>query len=305
MLDLNALPAYYVAKYGLPKVAEVVGKSVSLVSMWIKRNKFPLDAASKLLTFDPAPVHEVRPLYELPAPGEKLAILVALTGKPEPKMMDCLVKLYNPAEMFYERRAFNCTSVVRNELAAVGLRSSAKWFFWPDGDSLLPCGDAAWYKQAANLPLMPDVYAGVHTIHRLLYHKKTFVSCCYVSRHNDAVPQFGGGNTPEMRQMVRRGPQPLLIERPWSGFGGMLTHRKVFEDIIAVMGEEIRMSPNSHIAQRFNYEYAFFDPLNREVPGDDVPFASRAAKAGHKCYVDLAVQAAHIGDRAFTYADIK
>lgn len=304
MIDLTALPAHYLATYGPAKVAEVVGASTSVLQMWIKRGKVPLAAVQKLLEFDPGPMASIQPLYTNPVPGTKLAILVPLASSPAPKTMDCLMKLYDRKEMGYQRLSFNCISVSRNALAAWALRGGFEYFYWHDGDSVVPCGDGAWFKDAAGLPQMPDAFANLHTIYRLIYHRKTIASCCYVSRRNDASPQFEGGDTNEMRALVKRGPQNKIIERQWSGFGGMLTHRSVFEDIIRVMGDEIRMKPDG-VGGRFGYEYAFFDPFNREVPGDDIPFLKRAERCGHKCFVDLAVQAAHIGDRAFTYADIK
>lgn len=303
MFDLTALPDHYLAIHGIAKVAEVTGKSTSIISMWTKRKKFPLEAVAKLLEFDPAPLAAIRPLYTNPEPGKKLAILMPLMGPPEPKTMDCLMKMFDPREMAYQRIAFNCLSVARNALAAFGLRGGYEWFFWPDGDSLLPCGDAAWYKEAAGLPQMPDAFAGIHTIYRLLHHRKTIVSVAYVSRRAPAVPQFGGDPQANRLEM-RRGPQNRIIERPWVGFGGVLTHRSVFEDIIKTQGDEIHLQPDSPITKRWNYEYAFFHPLSPEIPGDDIPWSTRAGRAGHRCHVDLAVQAAHIGDRAYTFADV-
>lgn len=303
MLDLNTLPAYYIEKYGLQKIAEVVGKSTSLVAMQRKRNKTPLDDVSKLLSFDPEPLNTVKPLYSNPSPGNKLAILLPLSGPPEPKFMDCLLKLYDPKEMWVSRRSFNNLHVVRNSLAAEFLRSTSEWGFWPDGDMIFPCGDAVWYKQHAEIPDMPDIFAGINTIYRLLVHRKSMVSCSYVGRKAGAPPQFGG-DAQVNRSELRRGPQAKVIERPWCGFGGGLTHRSVFDDIVKTQGDEIRMPAGSDTAKRFNYEYAFFHPLAVDVPGDDIPFCHRAKRAGHKVYVDLAVQAAHIGDRAFTYKDV-
>lgn len=303
MFDLNALPAHYLATHGIEKVAEVTGKSKSIISMWRRRNKFPLEAVAKLLDFDPAPLAAIRPLYTNPEPGKKLAILMPLIGPPEPKSVDALIKLYDPREMDYRRFAFNNLSVARNALAAWFLRGPFEWSYWHDGDMVPPCGDAAFFKDAAELPQMPDAFAGVHTILRLLYHKKTMVSVSYVSRHKSAIPQFGG-DAQTNRIDMRRGPQNRIVERPWSGFGGILIHRNVFLDIIKTQGDEIRMKPDGAILKRFLYDYAFFHPMDREIPGDDIPFCMRATRAGHKCYVDLAVQAAHIGDRSYTYADV-
>lgn len=301
--DLNALPAHYLATHGLAKVAEITGQSTSIVSMWTKRNKFPLDAVAKLLEFDPAPLAAIRPLYTNPEPGKKLAILMPLIGPPEPKSMDALIKLYDPREMEFKRFAFNSLPVARNALAAWFLRGPFEWSYWRDGDMVEPCGDAAYFKDAAELPQMPDAFAGIHSIFRLLVHKKTMVSVSYVSRQKSAVPQFGG-DAQMNRIEMRRGPQNRIVERQWAGFGGILIHRRVFEDIIRTQGDEIRMKSDSPIAKRFGYEYALFHPIDREMPGDDLPFCVRAARAGHPCFVDLAVQAAHIGDRAYTFADV-
>jgi len=304
MLDLISLPGRYLDTYGRDKVAEVVGENARIVAMWQKRSKFPLAAVNKLLAFDPAPLHELKPLYTLPEPGKKLAFLIPLSGKPEPKMFDSFAKLYDKTTMDYKRVAFNNLSVARNALAAWALRGGFPWFWWNDGDAVNQCGDAAWFKLAAEVPTMPDAFAGLNCIHRALYHKKTIVSTCYVGRADGAPPQFGGGATNEMRLLVKRGPRNEVIERPWAGMGGMLTHRSVFEDIIKVMGDEIRVKPESQVATKWKYEYAFFHPLDFETCGDDVPFAKRAMRAGHKTYVDLALQSGHVGDRCYTYQDL-
>ncbi len=299
MFDLTVLPDFYLQKYGREKVCEVVGKSVSLVSMWHKRGKFPLDAVQKLLEFDPAPLGEIKPLYTNPEPGKDLCILIPLIGPPQPKTFDTFARLYDKREMGYQRRAFNNLSVARNELAAWALARPFKWLFWMDGDMALPCGDAEWFKSATGLHDLPDSFANVHSIYRLLVHKKTIVSCWYQGRKEGASAQFGG---PQIREELRRGPRDALKEVPWCGFGGVLTHRSVFEDIVRTQGDEIRMKPDG-IGKKFNYEYGFFNPLNGEVPGDDLPLCHRAIRAGHKIYVDMAVHAGHIGDRAFTFRD--
>jgi hypothetical protein len=314
MISLTALPQYYLDKYSREKVTEVTGASKIQLGIWIsKDNAFPLTAVDKLLAFDPSPLGAVVPVGEpgpecppaqtraTPPVGEKLMILVPLSGPPQPKMMDSLLRLYDRKEMGYERFAFNNLSVARNALAARFLRSNAKWAYWVDGDMLLPAGDPTWFKEAAELPQLADTFAGLHAIYRSLVHQKTIVSCHYVSRHSPATPQFGGGDA--RRNELRRGPQDLLIEAPWAGMGGMLTHRSVFEDIIKTQGDTIRMKPGG-IGTRFSYDYAFFHPLDAETPGDDIPLCVRAAKAGHKTYVDLAIQAIHLGDRGYSFRDI-
>lgn len=311
MLDLRNLHSYYIEKYGVQKVAEIVGQKPPVISMWIKTSKFPVDALSCLIEHDPDPIHAVRPLYENPPTGTKLCILMPLIGPPEPKTMDCLLRLYDRREMGFKRVAFNNLSVARNALMGWWLASEYEWAFFMDGDMVLPCGDAAAFKTLAELPNYPDSYAGLNAIYRMLSHRvkngktdATIVSCAYVSRSKDAIPQFGGGEKPEGRMEMRLGPRAELKEKPWCGFGGVLVHRSVPEDIIKTQGDEIKMQPGG-IGGRFGYQYAMFSPSDRETPGDDLPWCKRASRAGHKIYVDYAVHAAHVGDRAYTFADIK
>jgi hypothetical protein len=310
VLNLTVLPQRYLDALGRQEIARITGQTTSAVAMWIKRGKFPIDALQKLLEHDPTPIHEVQPLYPVQPLDKKLAILIPLTTPPPPRLLDCFARLYDPHQMMYQRSSFNYLSVTRNALAAWALRiKSLEWTFWMDaGDMIMPCGDAAWYKREADMPNVSDVYAGLHTIYRLLAHRlkngrqdATIVSCSYVSKQDRGEPQFGGGQ--QMRQLVRQGPQDRLIEVPWCGFGGVLVHRSVFEDIIRTQGDEIKMGPNG-VGSRFHYEYGLFSPLDRHTPGDDVPFCERARRAGHKIYVDLAVQAAHFGDRCYSFNDL-
>lgn len=304
MLDLLSLPGRYLDTYGRDKVAEVVGANARMIAMWQKRKKFPLAAVQKLLDFDPAPIHEVKPLYTNPEPGKRIAFVMPLSGSPAVKTMECVLKLFDKRTMDFKRVAFNNLSVSRNALAAWALRGPFEWIWWHDGDSVVPCGDVDWYKKAAELPNLPDVYAGLNSIHRALYHKKTIVSVSYVGRAKGAPPQFGGGGTQENRLLVKRGPRNEIIDRPWAGMGGMLTHRSVFEDIIKVMGPQIEVKPNSTVSTKWSYTHAFFHPLDFETAGDDIPFCHRAAKAGHKTYIDLALQAGHVGDHCYTFQDL-
>ena len=309
MLDLKALPAHYIEILGRDRVAEIVGVKPKIVSMWEKTGAYSVEAVQRLLEHDPTPLHRITPLYCNPEPGTKLAILIPLVGTPKGKMFDCFARLYDKHEMGFQRRAFNNLSVARNELAAWALARPFEWLLWMDADALVPCGDAAFFREASGIADASEAYAGMNAIFRLLVHKRkrgveaNIVSCSYVSRSENAVPQFGGGEA--MRAEVKQGPRDVLKEVPWVGLHFCLTHRSVYEDIIKTQGDEIRMKQTpGAIGKKFNYEYCFFDPINRETPGDDIPFCIRAAKAGHKCYVDMAVQAVHIGDRGYSYKDV-
>ena len=306
MLDLTKLPAFYLEAYGRDKVAETLGKSPSVVAMWAKSGKFPLEAVQRLLEFDPSPLGAVTPLWTPQPLGKKLAILLPCTGSPTAATLECVLRLWDRADMNYRRMAFNNLSVVRNSLAAWALREGYEWFFWCDADNFHPCGDVEAYRENTRMSAsdVPDVFAGVNTIYRMLVHKKTVVSCVYTTRRKGGIPQFGGGSAREMIDLIKKGPRNKLIEvGDWCGFGGVLTHRKVFEDIIATQGDQIRVT-NTGLAKRFGYEYAFFHPVGPDMPGDDISFCHRARAAGHKIHVDLAVFSAHVGEHPYTHKDL-
>ncbi len=304
MLNLTALPQRYVEALGRDKVAEIVGEKMPTVALWISKNyAFPLRAVEALLAFDPTPLHEIKPLYETPEPGKKLMILMPCTGSPSMKSMETILRLYNPAEMVFRTVAFNNLSVARNTLAAIWLASDSPWSFWMDADMICPAGDAAWYKAATDNPKMSDVYAGLHTIYRMLVHQKPFVSVAYIGRRRGAPPQFAGGDSVAMRGDLRRGPRNELKEVAWCGFGGVLLHRKVLEGIIAKEGPSIEVK-SPQLRERFHYRYAFFHPKDVDTPGDDLPFAERAGRAGYYPVIDLSVWAAHVGTKAYSYTDL-
>ena len=303
MIDLVNLPQRYIEKYGRDKVTEVIGQGPAMISMWLSRKKFPVEALQKLLEFDPTPLHEIKPFYLPQEPGKKIIILMPMNGPPEPEIMEVFSRLYDPKTMDFKRVGFNNLSVARNALAGHFLRGPWEEAIWWDSDTIPPFGDAAAFKQLCQTPNLPDVFAGLNPINRLRSHNRSLVSSCYVGRRKGAPPQFAGGEMESTRQVMRRGPRNSVMEVDWAGFGFILTKRTVFEDIIKTQGDQIRVK-NDGLRKRFGYDYAFFTPMDINTPGDDIPFCIRAAKANHKLLLDMAVFAAHIGNYAYTYNDL-
>jgi hypothetical protein len=301
VIDLTALPKRYLDQLGRDRVAEIVGVSSSVLSMWISRKKFPADALQKLLESDPTPLHEVTPFYTHPVSVPKLSIIVPSNRKPETETIVSLTKMMNQ-DMTFETSTFNSIYHVRNMAAAKFLRSGRPWGFWSDDDTVHQCGDAAWFKEQTGKKNYPDVYAGIHTIFRLMYHQKKFMSGVYVGRKPGAPPQFAGGDTPVMRQLVARGPSQEIKAVDWTGMGCALIHRDVFLDIIKTQ-PEIAVK-NAYIRKHLKYEYGFFNPVDQDY-GDDVSFCARARKAGHDVFVDFSVMPVHIGCHYFGYDDIR
>ncbi len=300
MLNLAEVPRRFIAQHGRERTAELIGVSPATMAMWLSRGKFPIDAVQKLLDADPTPIHEIKPLYTLPARDPKLAILIPSNRKPEPDTVAALARMFNSAEMQIETFNFNSIYHVRNMAAQWFLDRNAPWSFWSDDDMIPQCGDAAWFKAKTGLKDFPDVYAGLNSIHRMLVHGKKFVSGVYPGRKKGAPMQFAGADTTVVRQMMARGPSSQIQEVEWTGFGCALIHRDVFLDIIRTQPEiEVKLD---YVRKKLGYRYSFFSPIEQDY-GDDISFCGRAKKSGHKIFVDFAVMPGHIGSHVFTYRD--
>jgi len=301
MLDLKALPKRYLEQLGRERVAEIAGVSTGVLSMWISRGNFPVDALDKLLAFDPTPIHEVRPLYPPTKLEKVMSVIVPSALPPDAKNTACITRMLDK-DMALEPESFNSLYHTRNRAAHKFLESGREWSFWSDSDMVHPCGDAAWFKRTINKPEFPDVYAGLHTIYRLFSHKKKFVSVWYIAKEKRGEVEFQGGNDIAMKQLLARGPSNQIRKTDWVGFGGVLIHREVFTDIIKTQPNGTVKLPQ--MRSRLRYDYGFFNPIDADF-GDDISFCHRAREAGHEIYVDLAVNSAHAGSYCYSYDDLR
>jgi hypothetical protein len=301
MLDLKALPKRYLDHLGRERVAEITGVTPGVLSMWISRDSFPVDALSKLLEFDPTPIHEIHPLYPPTKLDKIMSVIVPSSSAPAANNTKCLWKMMDE-NMEWEPESFNSLYHVRNRAAHRFLLSRREWSFWSDSDMIHPCGDPEWFKRVTRNPEFPDVYAGLNTIYRLFSHKKKIVSVWYIAKEKNGEVEFQGGNDAATKQLLSRGPANQIRKTDWVGFGGVLIHRDVFADIVRTQPQGIVKRPE--MRARLKYEYGFFNPIDADF-GDDISFCHRAREAGHEIWVDLALNSAHIGDHCYTYLDLK
>ena len=222
---------------------------------------------------------------------------------------------------------------VRNTLADEFLRSGVEWSFWVDGDEILPTGDAKLFN-ALTQQHLPDSFAGINIIDRLLSHGKTLVGGCYWGRHPKSKPIYAEAMNSEREDAyARKGPYDLIKPTAWVGFGAVLVHRSVFLDIekryphlgrnpetgsggnwfspneqeirrnFDLFGDILRenLDPNTKLAKlQAHYESAVKQSARLTVgAGEDVSFCQRAADCGHVPHVDLACYCGHLGDRVY------
>jgi len=216
----------------------------------------------------------------------------------------------------------------RNKIATQLLNSPLEWMWTADDDMIFPWGDPKWFNTHTGLNL-PDKFAGLHALDRLLSHGKTLVGVTYFGRAPGRPPVFGGGL--EMNhELLKKGPRDEVRPVKWVGTGGMLTHRSVFldiektfphlsraenhgvgqyytsseHDLHVAIDEVLRLCENGnitaadvvHILSRAKHKAKIHSGLGM---GEDVQMCVRATQAGHQPHVDLGCWAGHVGGAVY------
>lgn len=218
----------------------------------------------------------------------------------------------------------------RNKLATRFLESDHEWMLMVDDDMILPFGDAAWFNGSTQLNL-PQKFASLHTLNRLLSHEKTLVGALYFARYRKGPPVFGEGK--QMEELLRtRGPRDEVRPTRWVGTGVCLFHRTVFLDVERKFPDLSReanngtgqwFSTSEHDLQKAVQEVIARGP-DQDVEealeilenarrmskihsglgmGEDVQMCVRATQAGHQPHVDLGLWCGHVGN--FPYPLLK
>lgn len=211
----------------------------------------------------------------------------------------------------------------RNKLATQFVNSPLEWMLMVDDDMVLPFGDAAWFNGNSGLKL-PDHFAGMHTLNRLLSHGKTIVGATYFGRWKAGHPVFAEGQ--QMEKLLRAaGPRDEVLPTRWVGTGCTLFHRTAFLDVESRF-PHLSRERNGGTGQWFtssehDLHQAVEDVINRgplqDVSeaiailesalhkssihsnmgiGEDVQFCVRATQSGHQPFIDLGLWCGHVGN---------
>lgn len=219
----------------------------------------------------------------------------------------------------------------RNKLSDNFLSTKSQIALMVDDDMVIPWGNAAWHNQFSGFNL-PDQFAGLNTVDRLLSHRKTLVGALYWGRRPGGRPVYAEGRND--KEFLRRGPHDECRPTRWVGTGCMLIHRSVFEDIEKKFPHLARNSEgkggNWFTSSEHDLKEGAFKVLDvlddesasvaarvaksREMlrdlqaktqahsklgTGEDVQFCIRAAQAGHQPHVDLGLVCGHIGSKVY------
>lgn len=214
----------------------------------------------------------------------------------------------------------------RNTCAREFLKTDSEWALWIDDDMLVPCGNSAWFKAHTRWRNLPDSFAGLNAIDRLLSHGKTLVGGLYFGRHPGANAVYGEALGNAKESDYARTLQSEVKPTSWVGFGCCLTHRSVFESITArhpeLNGQWFSSSEHSLVSDVNRARAMLADgPMTGEKAlkayeilegaakrsqavsglgtGEDVIFCRRAGESGHQPHVDLGLVCGHIGSSCF------
>jgi hypothetical protein len=196
----------------------------------------------------------------------------------------------------------------RNKLAMQFLASDCQWCLWVDDDIIPPVGRPGFTKFFTGLPNdYPVDVLSLHTLERLLSHKKSIVGATYFGRNKNGPPMFAEALNNADARMAARTYTDEVRATEWVATGCLLTHRNVFEDIqkkFPELAPGIReytyLDENGQTVQkRFEQkEWDFFLPM--PGAGEDVAFCRRARAAGHIPHVDLKLHVGHVGFSVYT-----
>jgi len=218
----------------------------------------------------------------------------------------------------------------RNKLADQFLRSKQEWSIWQDEDNVPPFANAPLYNSFTGFNL-PEKFAGMHGIDRLISHGKTLIGGMYRGRWEHSKPIFAEGAQLEKR--IEEGPRDCIRQTQWAGFGWVAVHRSVFldiekrfphlarkadgtggnwftssehdlthaaEEVIKALDSDTPPSPKD-AARKLEAALNLSKRLSPLQVGEDVIFCRRAAQAGHPCFLDEGCVVGHLGQFCYGY----
>jgi hypothetical protein len=332
---------------GIEAASKIFEVSPSLVRQWRIGSRTPslravevameIEGVMESIPAPEKPAEETTPAPELPDTGyeidlgaTKVALLLPWYRSANPFTAMSVMGLFDRATTrCFMAHGDAFISHTRNRLASLFLESGCEWGLMIDDDMILPWGKAAWFKEATGFSRIPDANAGLHTLARLISHRKTLVGGLYVGKNpKDLRPMFAEGcSSSNGQKAVNDGTwKNQCLATKWVATGCLLIHRKVFEDISAkyphlkggwfspsehdlVAGVERAVqtlqgpeTPNGKAYDALTILAdckARADAVSKLGTGEDVIFSHRAAACGHIPHVDTGLILGHVGN--FTY----
>lgn len=215
----------------------------------------------------------------------------------------------------------------RNACIREFLKTDYEYSLWIDDDMVVPCGIPKWFRAHTGWSKFPDPFASFNAIDRLLSHNKSIVGGLYFGRAPGGPPVYAEGMSfkPEA-EYARKAPYDLIKPTNWVGFGCVLIHRSVFEDIVKryprldqhwctssehtlveSVERTIRMLENGPMTgEKALCAYEMLSAAEKQMRaisnlgvGEDVILCRRARESGHQVYIDMGLVCGHVGHKVY------
>jgi hypothetical protein len=247
---------------GTDEGAKFFGIGEPLARQWRARTK-PVSLAAVQKVFSPPDKASQEASWE----GKKVLLMLPWYKTTNPLTSFCLLALFDRSKMGAAMEFGDAMIAhARNRLLDTLVTTGIEHGFFLDDDMVVPCGNAAWFNRYTGMAL-PETYAGLHTLNRLVSHGKTLVSGLYFQRRDggravyyDALVETPAGEA-ENRE-ARTAPRPTLKETEWAGTGCLLVHRSVPLDIRKNMPWLAPKAPG----ESWGYFSSSSDTLQRKAP---------------------------------------
>ena len=263
MSYLRDLVVAKVRELGAPSAAEFFGVSEQLVRQWEAGTK-PVSLAAVDKVFVPPEKGFTDASWE----GKKVLLMLPWYKTTNPLTAFCLLALLDRAKMGAAMEFGDALIAhARNKLLDTLVNTGVEYGFFLDDDMLVPCGNASWFNRYTGLAL-PENFAGLHVINRLMEHQKTLVSGLYFQRkaagravYYEALLETPAGE--DENRVARTAPMQLLKPVQWAGTGCMLVHRSVALDMREKMPWLAPQAPG----ESWHYFSGASDALLEALPG--------------------------------------
>ena len=231
MSFLSDLVVAKVRELGPVSAAEFFGVSEALARQWEAGTK-PVSLSAVDKVFVPPEKGFTDASWE----GKKLLLMLPWYKNTNPLTAFCLLALLDRTKMGAAMEFGDALIAhARNKLLDTLVTTGLEYGLFLDDDMILPCGNAGWFNRYTGMAL-PENYAGLHGIDRLMSRKKTLISALYFQRKTDGRAVYADALMPtnageEENRLARTAPTDLVKQVEWAGTGCILVHRSVALDI--------------------------------------------------------------------------
>ncbi len=324
-----------ISQLGFKDAAQFFETSEPIVAAWFKGTRpITLAAAEKVFALG-QPIIAPKLIEEAMWEGKKVAIVLPWYKSVTPLTAFSVMALIDRAKTAIMLNFGDAYIVhTRNVLAEQFLRSGLEWMLTVDDDMVVPWGNAPWFNAFTDFNL-PDKFAGMHTLNRLLSHNKTIVGALYFGRWKSGKPVYAEATADKKEaKFAHSGPHDICRATRWVGTGCMLVHKTVFTDIEKQFPHLARgadgkggqwFTPSEHDLRKGSQEalailndntvtetarvVKAIELMTRATKasnfnsnlgmGEDVAFCIRAAASGHQPHVDLGLLCGHQGSKIY------